>query len=144
MDGPDIAQALAAGSQSGGGQGPGRTTGPASGGDGGPASGSEGKASNLASGSASLQVEASVVLSSAGGAVVYEMFEALSVTPDGAILRGGLLLEVNEEVTLELRMEDLSAFRARARVVEIQQGERPAMRVVWTRVAEADRHRLHR
>jgi hypothetical protein len=140
MDGPHIAQALASGPQSGDGQGAGRATGAASGATG----GSEEAASNLASGSGSLQVEASVVLSSSGRAVVYEMFEALSVTADGAILRGGLLLEVNEEVTLELRMADLSAFRARARVVEIQQGERPAMRVVWTRVSDADRHRLHR
>jgi hypothetical protein len=136
MDGPDIVQALAAGSQSGGGQGAGRTTG---------TSAADGEAaSNLATGSASLKVDASVVLSSSGRGAVYGMFEALSVSAEGAVLRGGLLLEVNEEVTLELRMADLSAFRARARVVEIQQGERPAMRVVWTRVADADRQRLRR
>jgi hypothetical protein len=134
MDSPDTAQALAAGSQSGGGQGAGRAAGAGA-----------GSATGLVAGSATLKVEASVVLPAAAGrGAVYGMFEAVSVTPDGATLRGGLLLEVNEEVILELRMPDLSEFRARARVVEIQHGERPVMKVVWTRVADADRHRLRR
>lgn len=104
-------------------------------------------AGGLAAGSANLAVEASVVLPGAGRAALYGMFEALSVTQEGATLRGGLLLEVNEEVILELRLPDLSSFRGRARVVEIlpESGdERPAMKVVWTGVAEADRHRLRR
>lgn len=98
----------------------------------------------LAAGSGSLKVEAAVVLPASGKSALYGMFEALSVTPDGATLRGGLLLEVNEEVTIELRLPDLSAFRARARVVEILRDDRPAMKVVWTGVGEADRHRLSR
>jgi hypothetical protein len=105
-------------------------------------------AGGLAAGSEDLtMIAAAVVLPGPGRAALYGMFEALSVTPDGATLRGGLLLEVNEEVILELRLPDLSAFRARARVVEIVPDvgdERPAMKVEWTAVAEADRHRLRR
>jgi hypothetical protein len=134
MDRPETAHALANGAGSGAevGQGPD------------PGAGAD-RGGSLAAGSAELRVEAAVVLPSAAGRTArYGMFEALSVTPDGATLRGGLLLEVNEEVTLELRLPDLSAFRAEARVVEIVHGDRPAMKVIWTAVAEADRHRLRR
>ncbi len=133
MDRPETAQAHAAGSGS-------------ESGDQGTGSGAADQAdpASLASGSGNLKVEASVVLPAAGQSALYGMFEALSVTPEGATLRGGLLLEVNEEVTIELRLPDLSAFRARARVVEILRGERPAMKVVWTGGDPADRHRLSR
>jgi len=121
MDRPDTAQALAAGTGSeSGGQGTGR------GGSG------AGPDAGLAAGSGNLRVEAAVVLPAAGRGALYGMFEALSVTAEGATLRGGLLLEVNEEVTLELRLPDLSSFRAHARVVEIMLDEPPAMKVVWT------------
>ncbi len=133
MDRPEAAQAHAAGSGSeSGGQGTGHGAGDAA------------DPGSLASGSGSLKVEASIVLLAAGQSSLYSMFEAMSVTPEGATLRGGLLLEVNEEVTIELRLPDLSAFRARARVVEIVRDERPAMKVVWTGVRDADRHRLSR
>ncbi|HKE14115.1 MAG TPA: hypothetical protein VKB80_04610 [Kofleriaceae bacterium] len=133
MDRPETAHALATGAGSGSdvGQGPD------------PGAGAD-RGGSLASGSAELRVEAAVILPSAGRTARYGMFEAVSVTPDGATLRGGLLLEVNEEVTLELRLPDLSAFRAEARVVEIVHGDRPAMKVIWTAVAEADRRRLRR
>jgi len=81
---------------------------------------------------ADLAVEVAVVLQSSGRGAVYCMFEALSLRPEGAILRGGLLLEVNEEVTLELSLPGRAAFRTQARVVEILHGKPPAMRVVWT------------
>lgn len=84
-----------------------------------------------------------VVLSSAGQARRYRMYEATNITPEGATLVGGLLLEANEEVALELRMPD-GALRAGARVVEILLGSAPAMRVVWTGLADADRRLLHR
>lgn len=130
MDRPETAQAHAAGSGTeSGGQGTGRAV---------PDSGDP---ASLATGSGSLKIEASVVLPAAGQSSLYGMFEALSVTPEGATLRGGLLLEVNEEVTIELRLPDLSAFRARARVVEIVRDERPAMKVIWTGGDPADRHR---
>ena len=96
-------------------------------------------------GTADNVVEAAVVLSDgepsggpSGGESValYRMFEALSLGPDGAVLGGGLLLEVNEEVTLELRLPDRSVLRTHARVVEILHGARPAMRVVWTEDGE--------
>ena len=131
MDRPETAHALATGAGPGSGAGQGAGPKPE-------------RAGGLAAGSANLTVEAAVVLPAAGRSGLYGMFEALSLTPEGATLRGGLLLEVNEEVTLELRLPDLSAFRARARVVEIVRGDRPAMKVVWTAVAEADRHRLRR
>jgi hypothetical protein len=133
MERPETAQAHASGSGSESG---GNSTGHGS--------GDRGSPRDLAAGSGSLKIEASVVLPAAGKSELYGMFEALSVTPDGAILRGGLLLEVNEEITIELRLPDLSAFRARARVVEILRDERPAMKVIWTGVGEADRHRLSR
>jgi hypothetical protein len=131
MDRPETAHAFAtgAGSRSGAGQG---------------ADPKAERAGALPAGSADLAARAAVVLAVAGRAAVYDMFEALSITPEGATLSGGLLLEVNEEATLELRLPDRSAFRARARVVEIVHGDRPAMKVVWTAVAEADRHRLGR
>jgi len=134
MERPDTAQALAGGPDtgSGGGQGPGRGDGRAA----------HSQAANLATGSASLIVQAHLVLPSSERGSLYNMFEALQVTPEGATLRGGLLLEVNEEVTIELRLPDLSSFRARARVVQVMLGERPAMKVVWTGVGDADRRRL--
>jgi hypothetical protein len=123
MDQPETAQVLATGSGSGT---------------------SAGSASSTHA--APSRIEAAVVLPvpSSGHASVYGMFDATDVTAEGATLRGGLLLEVNEEVTIELRLADLTRLRALARVVEILHGKPPAMKVVWIRVAEADRHHLGR
>ncbi len=123
MDGPETQPALVVETASAGGDGNG--AGPAE--------------------SGGTAVEACVLRVAAGlPAARYGMFEAVSVSPEGATLAGGLLLEVSEEVTFELRMPDRTLFRARARVVEIVRGRPPAMKVVWTGVAEGDRHRLAR
>jgi hypothetical protein len=135
MDRPDTVQAFASSSESGEGPGSGAggSAGPAGGRGAGP------RFSDLATGSGPLAIDAAVVLPDSGEGTSYLMFEAVGVTPEGATLRGGLLLEVNEEVTLELRLPDRNAFRARARVVEIVHGRPPAMKVVWTSVHEGDR-----
>jgi hypothetical protein len=90
--------------------------------------------------SAARAVSAAVV--PGGRGAPYRMYEALSVSGEGATLRGGLLLEVSEEVTLELGLPGRSPLRARARVVEIVHGKPPAMKVVWTDLPDADRVRL--
>jgi hypothetical protein len=82
-----------------------------------------------------------MVVLAAPGREAYRMYEALSVTQEGATLRGGLLLEVNEEVALELRLADRTAVQTSARVVEIALSP-PIMKVVWTGLADDDRHRL--
>lgn len=90
--------------------------------------------------SAARAVSAAVV--PGGRGAPYLMYEALTVSGEGATLRGGLLLEVSEEVTLELGLPGRSPLRARARVVEIVHGKPPAMKVVWTDLPDADRVRL--
>lgn len=78
-----------------------------------------------------------------GQGPVYRMYEAEAVTAEGATLRGGLALEVNEEVTLELRLPGRpTGLRAAARVVEVVRGKPPTMKVVWTGLADADRRSL--
>jgi hypothetical protein len=92
--------------------------------------------------SAAGSVQAAVVPASGHG-TPYRMYEAEAVTAEGATLRGGLALEVNEEVTLELRLPGRpTGLRAAARVVEVLHGKPPAMKVVWTELADADRRSL--
>ena len=62
-------------------------------------------------------IEVAVVMPSAGQGAVYAMYEARDLAADGVTLVGGLLLEKNEEVTLEIRMPDRGPQRKRARVV---------------------------
>ena len=91
--------------------------------------------------------EVAVVVPSAGQAATYPMFEAHSVTLEGATLLGGLLLEEGEEVTLELRLPDRVAVRARARVVAIDTtapGENATLRVEFVNLSDGDRQRLSR
>ena len=138
MDRPVSALEFASASDSGSGAG----SGPGSGAGGSRTASDRGAGpgfSALATGSGPHAIEAAVVLPDSGEGQSYRMFEAVGVTPEGATLRGGLLLEVNEEVTLELRLPDQNAFRARARVVEIVHGRPPAMKVVWTSAHEGER-----
>ena len=124
MDSPESAYALSAGPGSGSGAGA-----------------SAGAPASPSVAGAGQAVPAAVVQPGGRGAP-YRMYEALAVTVEGATLRGGLLLEVSEEVTLELALPDRTALRARARVVEIVHGKPPAMKVVWSGLADADRVRL--
>ncbi|HUS65617.1 MAG TPA: hypothetical protein VMZ28_13800 [Kofleriaceae bacterium] len=70
----------------------------------------------------------------------YPMFAAAAVTLEGALLTGGLLLEIGEEVLLELRLAQ--PVHVRARVVAIVPGEQTAMQVVWVDLDDATRQRL--
>jgi hypothetical protein len=83
-------------------------------------------------------IEAAVVRPDGGA---YTMFAAAAVTADGALLGGGLLLEIGEEVLLELRL-DGAPLRVRARVVAILPGEQASMQVTFIDVDAATRKRL--
>lgn len=86
--------------------------------------------------------EVAVVIPSAGQGAVYAMFEARELAADGVTLAGGLLLEKNEEVTLEIRLPDRAIVRARARI----DGHNPdsSMRATFVGLDDADRQRLGR
>ena len=85
------------------------------------------------------QVEAAVI--QPGGA--YAMFDAGGITPEGALLSGGLLLEIGEEFLLELRLGS-APVRVRARVLAIVPGDQAAMQVAWIELDDATRQRLAR
>lgn len=107
----------------------------------------EGGATPDESGTRITPFEVAVVVPAAGQATTYLMFEAHSVTLEGATLIGGLLLEEGEEVTLELRLPDRPAVRARARVVAIDTsaaGKDAALRVEFVNLSDGDRQRLSR
>ena len=87
-------------------------------------------------------LEVAVVIPSAGKGAVYAMFEARELGADGLTLAGGLLLERNEEVTLEIRLPDRAVVRARARIAGV--GPDASMRAVFVALDEADRQRLGR
>ena len=70
----------------------------------------------------------------------YAMFAAASVTVEGALLSGGLLLEIGEEVLLELRLAQ--PVHVRARVLAIVPGEPIAMPVAWVDLDDTTRQRL--
>ena len=80
-------------------------------------------------------VEAAVIQGDA-----YAMFAAADVTLEGALLTGGLLLEIGEEVLLELRLAQ--PVHVRARVAAIVPGEPIAMQVTWVDLDDATRQRL--
>ena len=87
-------------------------------------------------------LEVAVVIPSAGQGAVYAMFEARELAADGLTLAGGLLLERNEEVTLEIRLPDRAVVRARARIAGV--GPDASMRAVFVALDDADRQRLGR
>jgi len=88
-------------------------------------------------------LDAAVVLPAPGQGSAYAMYRVDELAADGAALSGGLLLEKGEELTLELRLPEAGAVRARARVVDIAPG-RSGMRVAFVGLEEADRQRLSR
>ena len=89
-------------------------------------------------------IEVLVVSPDAAQGSLYAMFEASDVTIDGARLTGGMLLELDEEITLELLLPERASLRVRATVVEIQRGNAPAMRVSFDGLEEADKQRFSR
>ena len=87
-------------------------------------------------------LEVALVIPSAGKGAVYPMYEARDLAADGVTLIGGLLLEKNEEVTLEIRLPDRGAVRARARIAALQPDA--SMRATFIGLDDADRQRLIR
>ena len=73
----------------------------------------------------------------------YTMFEARDISPDGAFLAGSLLLELNEEFTVELSLGE-TAIRTRARVASLAQGEAPGMVIVFSELSDDHRALLER
>lgn len=73
----------------------------------------------------------------------YAMYVAAQVTPDGALLSGGLLLEIGEEVLLELHPGNAPVpVIVRTRVLAILPGEQASMQVAFIDVDDATRNRL--
>jgi len=87
-------------------------------------------------------VTASIVSGNGASGGAYPMFRARDISPQGALLVGGLFLEVDEEFTVELALGD-RLVRATARVVRLEQAEPSAvqelaMRVSFTGLSAAD------
>jgi hypothetical protein len=83
-----------------------------------------------------------VTASIAGPDGSYAMFEAHRIDPRGAFLAGTLLLELDEEFTVELSFADASRLRVRARVDRVQRDVEPGMTVSFSDLSEADRKLL--
>lgn len=65
----------------------------------------------------------------------YAMFSASEITPSGAFLASSLLLELGEQITLEMSL-DGESIRAQARVVGLDTGEVPGMRVEFSELRD--------
>lgn len=87
-------------------------------------------------------IEVAVVVPAAGQGAVYGMYEARELAADGVTLTGGLLLENNEEVTLEIRLPDRGSVRVRARIAGAAADG--SMRATFVGLDETDRQRLAR
>lgn len=85
-------------------------------------------------------VTASIVSGDASSAAGYPMYEARDISPSGALLIGGLFLEVNEVFTLELALGG-DAVRATARVVRLERGA-PGMHVAFSNLTDTAREAL--
>jgi hypothetical protein len=84
---------------------------------------------------------AELVLAREGGERRYSMFEVRELSPGGAVLQGGLLLEMDEELTMDLVLDEGAPVRVRARVVGLQR-ELPAVEVIFPELGEGDRTRI--
>ena len=86
-------------------------------------------------------VPAGAVLEADAGESVCDMFEAFRLTTEGAFLAGGLLLEVDEEFTVEFDL-DSDKLRILARVAQVCRDDEPGMIVTFVDVSDPDRTRL--
>jgi hypothetical protein len=84
---------------------------------------------------------AELVLAREGGERRYSMFEVRELSPGGAVLQGGLLLEMDEELTMDLVLDEGAPVRVHARVVGLQR-ELPAVEVIFPELGERDRTRI--
>ena len=70
-----------------------------------------------------------MVAAHADGGTPYAMFDVESVDPEGARLKGPLLLEIGEQVTLQLA-RGADAVEVKACVTSVERGERDAVSIV--------------
>jgi hypothetical protein len=68
-------------------------------------------------------------------------FDTKDLSIGGAFLEAGLLLEVDEVLSLELHLGERKVVRAKARVVRISQ-DPPGMGISFTDLADKDREAL--
>jgi hypothetical protein len=87
------------------------------------------------------RARAELVLGREGGERRYSMFEVRELSPGGAVLEGGLLLEMDEELTMDLVLDDGAPVRVQARVVGLQR-ELPGVEVIFPELGERDRTRI--
>ena len=85
---------------------------------------------------------AAIVSTGVDGQPCYAMFEASSVTAEGAFLSGPLLLEVQESFTVELALPDGDKVRTRARVVRVAHGDAPGMDISFIDLPEDAKRKL--
>jgi len=86
-------------------------------------------------------MHAELVLAREGMERRYAMFAVRGLSPGGALLAGGLLLEMDEELTLDLVLDEAAPLRVCARVVGLHR-EVPGVEVAFAGLAEHDRKRI--
>lgn len=87
------------------------------------------------------EVQAELVLAREGVERRYAMFAVRALSPRGALLAGGLLLEMDEELVMDLVLDEAAPLRVCARVVGVQR-EVPGVEVTFSGLAEHDRKRI--
>jgi hypothetical protein len=88
-------------------------------------------------------MRAELVLAREGAERRYAMFAVRALSPGGALLAGGLLLEMDEALTLDLVLDEAAPLRVCARVVGLHR-EVPGVEVAFSGLAEDDRNRIER
>lgn len=88
-----------------------------------------------------LGVQAELVLAREGGERRYAMFAVRELSPRGALLAGGLLLEMDEELVMDLVLDQDAPLRVCARVVGVQRAV-PGVEVTFSGLAEHERKRI--
>jgi hypothetical protein len=84
---------------------------------------------------------AELVLGRDGAERRYAMFEVRELSPGGAVLECGLLLEMDEELTMDLVLDEGAPVRVHARVVGLLR-ELPAVAVSFAGLGERERTRI--
>lgn len=86
-------------------------------------------------------VHAELVLVREGVERRYSMFAVRELSPRGALLTGGLLLEMDEDLIMDLVLDEAAPLRVCARVVGVKR-EVPGVEVTFSGLAEHDRKRI--
>ena len=69
----------------------------------------------------------------------YGVYQTTEISPDGAFLRGPMLLEPDEQVTVELTFEDGTRVRVHATVDRVDRGPEPGLDVRFTEMSKPAR-----